>query len=133
MQKPLLLSSLTHRSGHHFSIHHVPILLPEFFLLSCAVLYSVMKEGKSEIENYQSIGKLNGCDVYSSWHDRAKSREMFTALTKRHDIQCNSGGTAWMTLNFAQQGSAIIVCDRLPQDKNAQCNSIIYRQQNNDE
>lgn len=103
------------------------------FILSCAVLYSVMKEGKSEIETYQPIGKLNGCDVYSSWRDRAKSREMFTALTKRYDIKCNSGGTAWMTLNFAQQGSSVIVCDRMPQDKNAQCDSIIYRQQNHEE
>ena len=103
------------------------------FILSCVVLYSVMKEGKSEIETYQPIGKLNGCDVYSSWRDRAKSREMFTSLTRRYDIKCNSGGTAWMTLNFAQQGSSVIVCDRMPQDKNAQCDSIIYRQQNHDE
>lgn len=103
------------------------------FFLSCAVLYLVMKEGKPVIENYQAIGKLNGCDVYSSWREKAKSREMFTALTKRHDIQCHSGGAAFMTLNFAQQGHSVIVCDRPPQDKNAQCDSIIYRQQNHEE
>jgi len=121
------------RRASFFNSSRAYTLAGILFILSCAVLYSVMKEGQSEVENYQPIGKLNGCDVYSSWRDKAKSREMFTALTKRYDIHCNAGGTAWMTLNFAQQGSSVIVCDRMPQDKNAQCDSIIYRQQNHDE
>lgn len=103
------------------------------FLLSCGYLYSVIKVGATELTDYQFVGKLNSCEVFSSWQDKEKSREMFMKLSARYAIQCQTGGTAWMTVNFAQQGSSVIVCDRSPRDKRAQCDSIIYRQQFNDE
>lgn len=103
------------------------------FLFSCGVLYSIMNEGKAEFENYQPVGKLNGCDVYSSWRDKEKSGEKFINLSKRYPIQCQKGGTAWMTINFAHQGNSVIVCDRHPQEIDAQCDSILYRQESDDE
>ena len=103
------------------------------FLLSCGVLYSIMGEGKPEYENYQPVGKFNGCDVYSSWRDKEKSGEKFMSLSKRYSIQCQKGGTAWMTINFAHQGNSVIVCDRHPQEIDAQCDSILYRQESDDE
>ena len=103
------------------------------FLISCSILYSILNEGKTEFENYQPVGKFNGCDVYSSWHDKEKSGEKFMSLSKRYPIQCQKGGTAWMTINFAHQGNSVIVCDRHPQEIDAQCDSILYRQESDDE
>ena len=103
------------------------------FLLSCGVLYSVLNAGKSDVKNYQSIGKLNGCDVFSSLHDKEISSEVFTSLSKRYAIRCQAGGTVLMTLNYARQSHSVIICDRHPKDKNAQCDSIIYRPQNYDD
>lgn len=102
------------------------------FILSCCVLYFTLKGNEPAFENYQHIGKVNECDVFSSWHEKEKSLSMFTQLSKRYPINCNTGGMVWMTLNHAQQGSSVMICDRNPHDTQAQCNSIFYRQQNDD-
>jgi len=102
------------------------------FILSCSVLFMTLKDNAPAFKNYQNIGKINDCDVFSSWREKEKSISMFTQLSKRYPIHCDSGGMAWMTLNHAQQGNSVTICDRNPQDAQAQCNSIFYRQQNDD-
>lgn len=134
--EPEPVSVITPEAQPKPSFFHSPLafgLAGILFIISCSVLYSVMQVGKPWMVNYQSVGQVNGCALYSSWHENEKSREMFAALSKRFAIQCKPGGTAWMTVNFAQQGNTVIVCDRQPQDKNAQCDSIIYRQQNHED
>lgn len=134
--EPVPVSVITPEAQPKPSFFHSPLafwLAGILFVISCTVLYSVMQVGKPWMVNYQSVGQVNGCALYSSWHENEKSREMFAALSKRFAIQCKPGGTAWMTVNFAQQGNTVIVCDRQPQDKNAQCDSIIYRQQNHED
>ncbi|WP_449554193.1 winged helix-turn-helix domain-containing protein [Lelliottia amnigena] len=102
------------------------------FIFSCSVLYLTLKGNEPAFENYQHIGKINECDIFSSWHEKEKSLSMFTSLSKRYPINCNTGGMVWMTLNHAQRGSSVMICDRNPHDTQAQCNSIFYRQQNDD-
>ena len=99
------------------------------FLCSCAVLYGVVKNDNTQFKDYQPLGTLNGCEVYSSWHDKMKSIKAFKALSQRYAIECHAGEMAWMTLNYAQLGSSVIICDRKPDVKNAQCDSIFYRQE----
>ncbi|WP_446027801.1 winged helix-turn-helix domain-containing protein [Lelliottia amnigena] len=103
------------------------------FILSCSVLVMTLKGNETAFENYQHVGKINDCDVYSSWREKEKSIGMFNQLSKRYPINCNTGGMVWMTLNHAQRGSSVMICDRNPQDTQAQCNSIFYRKQNDDE
>lgn len=103
------------------------------FLLSCAISYFLIKEDKSSLTHYQSVSQFNGCDVYSSWRDKEKTSEMLAGLAKRYPIQCKPGGVLWMTSSFSQQAHSVIICDRPLKDKNAQCDSIIYRPQNHDD
>jgi len=134
--EPVPVNVITPEVRPKRSFFHSPLaygLAGLLFIISCSVLYSVMKVGKPWLVDYQSVGQVNGCALYSSWHENEKSREMFDALSKRFAIQCKPGGTAWMTVNFAQQGNTVIVCDRQPQDIAAQCDSIIYRQHNHED
>lgn len=129
-------SVITPEAQRKPSFFHTPLafgLAGIMFIISCSVLYSVMKVGKLWLVDYQSVGQVNGCALNSSWHENEKSREIFAALSQRYPIHCKPGGTAWMTINFAQQGNTVIVCDRQPQDIGAQCDSIIYRQQNHED
>ncbi|CAM7052132.1 OmpR/PhoB-type domain-containing protein [Enterobacter asburiae] len=99
------------------------------FILSCTVLFQQLHVQDSGFKAYQPIGNIAGCDVYSSWHDKIKSQGIYTALTKRYPIQCNAGGVAYMTINRFQDGTSVIVCDKLPDIAGAQCDSIMYRKQ----
>lgn len=99
------------------------------FIVSCAVLYLQLKEPRGEFDDYQPIGKTQGCEVYSSWHDEIQSQRVFTALIKRYPIQCREGGVAYMTLNRYQNGTSVIVCDKQPDIAGAQCDSIMYRKE----
>lgn len=102
------------------------------FLLSCMVLYQQRYEEQSGFEKYQPIGNVAGCEVYSSWHDKIKSQRIYSALSERYPIQCNTGGVAYMTLNHYQNGTSVIVCDKFPEVAGAQCDSIMYREQYNE-
>ncbi|MDY1036671.1 winged helix-turn-helix domain-containing protein [Lelliottia sp. CFBP8978] len=118
------------------SFFHSPLaygLAGILFILSCAVLYFVQKEEASPLADYQHIGKVNNCDLYSSWHDKDKSIEMFADLSRRYAIQCKADEMVWITVNLAQQVSSAIICDQKPEDAGAQCDSIVYRQQYHDE
>ena len=99
------------------------------FIVSCIVLYLQLTEPRGGFDNYQPIGKTQGCDVYSSWHDKTQSQRIFTTLIKRYPIQCNEGGVAYMTLNRYQNGTSVIVCDKQPDIAGAQCDSIMYREE----
>ncbi|MEG1210426.1 MAG: winged helix-turn-helix domain-containing protein [Leclercia sp.] len=98
------------------------------FLLSCGVLYVELKQADPVLSNYQPVGNVAGCEVYSSWHEKEKSHSILTSLAQRYPLPCHSGKLAYMTLNHAQQGVSIIICDRPPENKAARCESIFYRQ-----
>ena len=99
------------------------------FFLSCTVLYQQLPEQRTGFEGYQPVGTIAGCEVYSSWHDKINSQRIYTALTKQYPIQCKTGGVAYMTLNRFQNGTSVIVCDKLSDIAGAQCDSIMYRNQ----
>lgn len=99
------------------------------FILSWLVLFQQLHEQRTGFETYQPIGNIAGCNVYSSWHDKIKSQRIYIALTKRYPIQCNAGEVAYITLNRYQNGTSVIVCDKLPEVAGAQCDSIMYREQ----
>jgi len=98
------------------------------FIASCSVLYFQLNDRHVGFEDYQPIGNIEGCEVYSSWHDKTKSQRIFTALIKRYPVQCRSGGAVYMTLNRFQIGSSVLVCDKQPTINDAQCDSILYRE-----
>lgn len=98
------------------------------FLLSCAVLYPQLKSAEPVFVGYHSIGTLDGCEVYSSWRESEKSQRMWASLSQRFPLTCKKGNVAYMTLNRAQLGISVIICDRAPENREARCESIFYRQ-----
>lgn len=102
------------------------------FILSCTVLFQQLHVQDSGFKAYQPIGNIAGCDVYSSWHDDIKSQRIYTTLIKRYPIHCNAGGVAYMTINRFPNGTSVIVCDKLPDIAGADCDSIMYRNQYNE-
>lgn len=99
------------------------------FLMSCFVLYQQLKPGDAPFADYHFIGNVEGCDVYSSLHDKMQSQNKFTSLVKRYPVQCSAGGRVYITLNHYQQGTSVIVCDKQADLAGAQCESILYREQ----
>lgn len=98
------------------------------FCLSCAVLYGSLNNDKSVFADYQQIGKIGNCEVFSSWYDIEQSRSQFNALSARYPVNCKAGDRAYMTINRLQQGISIFVCDKTPDSVNARCRTLFYRQ-----
>lgn len=98
------------------------------FLLSCGVLWSELKPVEPVFNRYHFADTIEGCEVYSSWRDAEKSQNMWASLLKRFPLNCKKGDVAYMTLNHAQPGISVIICDRTPQDREARCESVFYRQ-----
>lgn len=98
------------------------------FLLSCNVLLITLRQGTPVFAHYQPIGNISGCEVYSSWHDKEKSRSILEALSQRFALPCKRGDVAYLTLNQTQQGISVIICDQIPENSAARCQSIFYRQ-----
>lgn len=99
------------------------------FILSCYVLYLTWTYDEPAYANYYNAGQMNGCHIFSSWHDRDKSRSAFETLSGRYPVKCNQGEIAYLTLNHAQRGVSVLVCDKNPQESSAHCHSIYYKQQ----
>lgn len=120
--------SVNHRL-HFFRGKMAWVLAGLLFVASCLALIHEINAQRAGLEDYLSIGNVNGCDVYSSWHDKTESQHIFAALEKRYPIHCPPGGTALMTLNHFQNGISVLVCDRLPDAAGARCDSIMYLEQ----
>lgn len=98
------------------------------FVFSCGVLYSQLKLAAPVFVGYHATGNIDGCEVYSSWRDNDKSQRMWASLSQRFPLPCKTGKVAYMTLNHAQLGISVIICDRAPEKREARCESIFYRQ-----
>lgn len=97
------------------------------FLTSASVLCFQLIGQRGGFEGYLLVGKLGGCELYSSGYDKISSQRIFKVLNQRYPIQCNKGDVAYMTLNRDRHGTSVIVCNKKPFNKGARCNPIIYR------
>ncbi|MGB7803387.1 winged helix-turn-helix domain-containing protein [Buttiauxella sp.] len=97
------------------------------FILSCGVVYMQRAGGESYYSEYNYIGKVNGCVLYSSWSGEEKSAQTFTELGKRYSLICKTDGVAYLTLNRSLQGLSVLLCNRKIQYSNAECQSYIFR------
>lgn len=102
------------------------------FILSCSIFWYEFNHRVPVFDHYQKVGKIGGCEVFSSWHNIDKSRSTFETLTSRYPVQCSAGMFAYLSLNIAQHGMSVIVCDRNPKASAANCRSIFYRQHYNE-
>ncbi|MEP8889631.1 winged helix-turn-helix domain-containing protein [Enterobacter roggenkampii] len=120
-------SSPSVNHGLHFFLGKMAwVLAGLLFVASCLALIHEINAQRAGLEDYLSIGNVNGCDVYSSWHDKTESQHIFAALEKRYPVHCPPGSVALMTLNRFQNGISVLVCDRLPNVAGARCDSIMY-------
>lgn len=126
--KPAILPPVTQRTPRFWRPSSLYWLAGALFLLSCGVLYSVLKPAEPVFAGYHPIGTMDGCEVYSSWNEIDKSQKMWTSLSQRFPLTCKTGKVAYMTLNHAQLGISVIICDRAPENREARCESLFYRQ-----
>lgn len=126
--KPEMPPSATPRTPRFWRPAMAYWLAGALFLCSCGVLYSVLKPAEPVFSDYHPIGTIDGCEVYSSWHEIEKSQSVWASLSQRFPLTCKTGKLAYMTLNHAQMGISVIICDRAPENREARCESLFYRQ-----
>ncbi|MDK4745254.1 MAG: winged helix-turn-helix domain-containing protein [Leclercia adecarboxylata] len=126
--KPDILPPVTQRSRRFWRPAMGYWLAGALFLLSCGVLYPELKPAEPVFVGYHPIGTIDGCEAYSSWNETEKSQRMWASLSQRFPLTCKKGEVAYMTLNRAQLGISVIICDRAPENREARCESIFYRQ-----
>jgi len=128
MTKPEILPPVMPRTSRFWRSSMLYWLAAALFLLSCGVLYSQLTPAEPAFMGYHPIGTIDGCEVYSSWRETEKSQRMWASLSQRFPLACHTGKIAYMTLNRAQLGISVIICDRAPDNREARCESIFYRQ-----
>ncbi|WP_333850866.1 winged helix-turn-helix domain-containing protein [Leclercia sp.] len=128
MAKPEIPPAVTPRTPRFWRPSIAYWLAGALFLFSCGVLYPEIKPAEPVFVGYHPIGTINGCQVYSSWNETEKSQRMWAALSQRFPLACKTGKVAYMTMNRAQLGISVIICDRAPENREARCESIFYRQ-----
>lgn len=105
-------------------------LLGGIFLLFFT-LYSYQHEN-SFYANYMDIGKLQGCQVYSSWSGKEKSTQVFNQFYLKHKLTCPPAKTVYMTLNNSQSGTSILVCRDKINSSRAKCKSLFFMEKYDD-
>jgi DNA-binding winged helix-turn-helix (wHTH) protein len=97
------------------------------FCLLAGYTYNQLNYGKHFFSEYNKIGEVNGCLLFSSYFGREKSTEEFINFFRNGKISCSAGGVAYLTINRHNSTSSILVCDKGIEDKNARCISNLYR------
>lgn len=105
-------------------------LLGSMFLLFF-ILYSHQHEN-SFYANYIDIGKLHGCQVYSSWSGKEKSTQVFNQFYVKQNLTCPPAKTVYMTLNNSQSGTSILVCREKINSPLAKCKSLFFMEKYDD-
>lgn len=91
------------------------------------VLYEIYPAGRSYYTDYHFSGKVNGCQLYSSYPGDEKSRDMFLLLLSHQPVQCQPNSVAYMTVNRMYKVSSVILCDKSISEDDAQCKSFLFR------
>lgn len=97
------------------------------FCLFSGYTYNQLSYGKHYFSEYNKIGTVNGCLLFSSYFGREKSTEEFINFFRNGNITCSPGGVVYLTINRHNLASSILVCDKNIEDKNAYCTSNLYR------
>ncbi|MDM2776460.1 hypothetical protein OGY18_04695, partial [Citrobacter sp. Cpo142] len=105
-------------------------LLGSIFLLFF-ILYSHQHKN-SFYANYIDIGKLHGCQVYSSWSGKEKSTQVFNQFYVKQNLTCPPAKTVYMTLNNSQSGTSILVCREKINSPLAKCKSLFFMEKYDD-
>lgn len=91
------------------------------------VLYERYPAGRSYYADYHFSGKVNGCQLYSSYPGDERSREMFLSLLSHQPVQCQPNSVAYMTVNRMYKVSSVILCNKNIAEDDAQCKSFLFR------
>lgn len=91
------------------------------------LVYQQIPGGNSFYSNYNFVGKVNGCELYSSYSVEQRNRDLFELLNQRHPVQCQAGSVAYMTINRMYEIASIVVCNENITEDDARCESFIFR------
>ncbi|MBV8045204.1 winged helix-turn-helix domain-containing protein [Pluralibacter sp.] len=81
---------------------------------------------------YAYAGKVENCQVWSSWSGTQYSIAVFDKLRQRSPISCTAESVAYLTINRLQQGTSILLCDKDIAQRGTQCRSWFYREEGNE-
>lgn len=106
-------------------------------LISIAMVAAVLG-WKSSLDTslppvYYPAGSIQNCTLFSSWSGTQYSQAIFNDLRLRHPIDCAKKTTAYITVNRLQMGTTLILCDVAIERNNAQCHSIMFQDENNED
>ncbi|MBK5145675.1 winged helix-turn-helix domain-containing protein [Budviciaceae bacterium BWR-B9] len=102
------------------------LLAAIIFIFSSGWVYMTHYQGSNTFKEYHSAGKVNGCELFSSYYDSQKSAVIFTDLMKRKPFNCSPGSSAYMSVNRVYGHSSIVVCDKSIDSANVRCESYVY-------
>lgn len=96
-----------------------------FCVLSVTIFWQ-QKSGNSFFADYHLIGKVNGCTLISSYHDKSVATQAFNILSKNGGLTCSENNYAYLTINRLPEGSTIMMCDQPAEKSSAQCINYIF-------
>lgn len=79
----------------------------------------------SFFKDYQSIGTIENCKLYSSYFDKGIATRVFQAFYRRNDIDCKLTPFAYLTVNRLPEGDGLLMCDLPVENNKAQCSNIL--------
>lgn len=107
----------------------LPIMAIIIFLIS---IFYAWQPTPSFYTHYSDIGRIHGCQVYSSWSGKEKSTLVFNQFYIRDNITCPQGKAIYMTLNNTQTGTSILICRDKIDSPLAKCKSLFYMENYDD-
>lgn len=132
-QPSITLSLLQKLSNHQFFLNILPLLLCVFLLYWLYTLSGYLGYSNTFFKDYMDIGKINNCQVYSSYHGTDISKAKFETMVKLSGMKCQPGEKAWLTFNHQYHMSMLIKCDKAITDKRAVCQNFMYEEGVNNE
>ncbi|UTJ49479.1 winged helix-turn-helix domain-containing protein [Atlantibacter subterranea] len=111
----------------------LPGLISVFFVYWLCVFYGSQGHGNAFFKDYMDIGKINNCQVFSSYHGVDISKAKFETMARLSGMTCQPGEMAWLTFNRQYEMSMLIKCDKQIADKNAVCQNFLYEEASDNE
>ncbi|KFC76674.1 winged helix-turn-helix domain-containing protein [Buttiauxella agrestis] len=103
-----------------------------FFMLGLGV-YILRFNSVYFFADYHPMGKVDGCELLSSYYDEATAKKAFSEILKNQNISCEKNASwAYLTINRLPEGSSLLICDKSIKDSLSRCKSYISLEADNE-
>ncbi|HCM1914982.1 TPA: winged helix-turn-helix domain-containing protein [Salmonella enterica subsp. salamae serovar 28:r:e,n,z15] len=115
------------------------VLLRPFSLLIAAcgvalllVIFYKCLHSASNYTHYNYTGKINNCELYSSWSGKEKSTNVFKQIYTNQNLSCPPAKIIYMTLNNTQSGTSVLICRDRIDSPQAKCKALFFMEKYDD-